>query len=115
MIAMMLCACQAADLQSGPADREQVALGREAAERLGCGACHILPGIDWPQGKVGPDLHGFADRAMIAGQLPNKPEILTRFVRDAPSLTPGTAMPAVPMEDGEARAIAAWLRSLHAS
>ena len=80
--------------------------------QLGCGACHILPGVDWPQGRAGPSLAGFGDRGLIAGRLPNRPDTLARFVRDAPSLVPGTAMPAMPMRDDEAADIAAWLSNL---
>jgi cytochrome c1 len=61
---------------------------------------------------VGPSLEGFADRGLIAGRLPNRPDMLARFVRDAPSLVPGTAMPAIPMTDRDAADIAAWLGSL---
>ena len=49
------------------------------------------------------------DRGLIAGRLPNNPETLARFVRDAPSLVPGTPMPAMPMSEQEARDVAAYL------
>jgi cytochrome c1 len=49
---------------------------------------------------------------MIAGRLPNRAPALAAFVRDAPSLVPGTAMPPIPMKDSEARDIAAWLHGL---
>ena len=111
---MSLSACQAVELRPGQVDESAVARGRETAERLGCGACHVLPGVAWPQGRTGSDLHGFADRAMIAGRVPNRPEYLTRFVRDAPALAPGIAMPAIRMTDADAQALTAWLQSLHA-
>lgn len=112
LMAMLLAACQATDIEPNQADAEAVSRGRAAAERLGCGACHALPGIVWPRGRVGPDLAGFAERALIAGRLPNRPETLAAFVRDAPALVPGTAMPGISMTEGEARDIAAWLQSL---
>lgn len=115
LIAISLCACQATELRPGQADATLISDGKLAAERLGCGTCHDLPGVKWPRGQVGPALEGFGDRAMIAGRLPNRPETLARFVRDAPSLIPATAMPAIPMTDEEATAIAAWLQSLNAS
>lgn len=110
LLAILLAACHAPIVQPNEASGEAVARGRAAAERLGCGACHVLPGIAWPQGRVGPDLNGLATRAMIAGRLPNRPETIAMFVRDAPALAPGTAMPAIPMSEHDARDIAAWLQ-----
>jgi hypothetical protein len=40
------------------------------------------------------------------------PEVLVRFVRDAPSLAPDTAMPAIDMTDQQASDIAAYLYTL---
>lgn len=88
------------------------ARGRAAIERVACAACHAIPGIKWPQGQLGPNLRNYADQTLIAGQLPNRPDILARFVRDAPSLIPDTAMPAMPLTEGEARDVAAYLYSL---
>jgi mono/diheme cytochrome c family protein len=88
------------------------AAGLAAMRKVGCGSCHHVPGISWPQGRVGPALHGFADQALIAGKLPNRPDLLVAYVRDAPSLTPGTAMPAMPLSEAEARDIAAYLYTL---
>lgn len=111
---VLLSSCHPTEVRLNQADDRAIARGRQAAERLGCGACHAMPGIAWPQGKVGPSLGGFGERTMIAGRLPNRPEALALFVRDAPALVPGTAMPAVPMRAEDARDIAAWLQSLHA-
>ncbi|MNW10173.1 hypothetical protein D3C71_2073330 [compost metagenome] len=49
---------------------------------------------------------------MIAGRLPNQPDMMTQFVRDAPSLLPDTGMPAMPLTEAEARDVAAYLYSL---
>ncbi len=83
-------------------------------ERVGCGACHQIPGVRWPQGKVGPSLEGFADRALIAGQLPNQPQTLAAFIRNAPALSPNSGMPPMPVTEEEARDIAAYLYTLDA-
>ena len=37
---------------------------------------------------------------------------MVRWIRDAPSLSPGTAMPAMPVSDAQARDIAAYLYTL---
>lgn len=88
------------------ADAEQ---GKRAIERVGCGSCHSIEGIDWPKGKVGPALDGFARRGLIAGRVPNEPELLARFVRDAPAVLPGTTMPPMPLTEEESRDVAAYL------
>jgi mono/diheme cytochrome c family protein len=86
--------------------------GRLVIKRAGCGACHQIPGIEWPQGGLGPSLSGFADQGLIAGRLPNRPEVLAAFVRNAPELVPETAMPAMPLSEEESRDVAAYLYTL---
>lgn len=92
--------------QFDPEVREQ---GRMVIERAGCGACHAIPGIAWPKGRTGPSLVGFDDVGPIAGALPNTPDNLARFVRDAPAAKPGSTMPAMPIDAAEAQAVAAYL------
>ena len=72
-----------------------------------CGSCHAVAGISWPEGRVGARLEGLAERALIAGQVPNTPENMAAFIRNAPAHVPGTTMPAMPLTD--ARDIAAYL------
>lgn len=85
------------------------ARGKAVIETVGCGSCHTIQGVDWPQGKVGPKLNGLADRALIAGKLPNRPDVLAGYIRNAPALLPGSGMPAMPVTKSEARDIAAYL------
>lgn len=86
--------------------------GLRAMERVGCGSCHTIPGLGWPKGRVGPSLDGFADRSLIAGHLPNRPDVLAAFVRNAPALLPETTMPAMPLSEEESRDVADYLYSL---
>ncbi len=88
------------------------ARGRDVVARIGCGVCHDVPGIAGARGRVGPPLAGFGMRSFIAGQIPNRPDLLVRFVRDAPSLAPATAMPDLPLSEAEARDVAAFLLTL---
>ena len=83
--------------------------GEAALARLECGACHVIPGIPGAVGRVGPALDGYAKRPYVAGKFPNDPETLVRFMLDPPAMAPRTAMPAVPMQDEDARDIAAYL------
>lgn len=78
----------------------------------GCAACHDIPGVAWPKGTTGGPLEGFAARPMVAGRFPNRPDVLVRWLRDAPSLSPGTAMPASDLSEAQARDIAAYLYTL---
>jgi mono/diheme cytochrome c family protein len=86
--------------------------GRLMIGKIGCGACHEIPGIRGARGIVGPSLARFGPRALIGGVVPNRPEQLVRWVRDAPSLAPNTGMPTLPLSEDEARDIAAYLYSL---
>lgn len=83
--------------------------GRAVIERVGCGSCHAIPGIAWPRGAAGPALEGLPARALIAGALPNRPDVLAAYIRNAPALVPGSGMPAMPVSADEARDIAAYL------
>lgn len=111
-MAVFVSACHSPEIAPGAADAEVIARGQAAAERLGCGTCHDMPGVTWPKGRVGPSLDGFGGRSLIAGRLPNDAPILADFLRDAPALVPGTAMPPIAMTEAEAGDIAAWLQSL---
>lgn len=91
------------------ADPEQ---GREIARRVACGACHEIPGVDWPRGRTGGSLTGFGGRPLIAGRVPNQPETLVRWLRDPSSIAPETGMPAAPLTTAEARDVAAFLYTL---
>jgi cytochrome c1 len=42
----------------------------------------------------------------------NDPAVLAQWVRDAPSLAPHTAMPTLPINEAEARDVAAYLQGL---
>lgn len=105
-------ACEGPPEQRHHMPEADAAAGRVVVERVGCGACHTFPDIRWPRGRLGPRLEGFADQGMIAGRLPNRPDILARFVRNAPDLIPGTTMPAMPISERESRDVAAYLYTL---
>lgn len=86
--------------------------GLRLIRAVGCAACHRIPGVDWPSGRSAPALEGFARRPMIAGALPNQPQVLVRFVRDAPALAPQIAMPPMPLGHDQARHVVAYLYTL---
>lgn len=113
-LAMLLSLISLAACKPPPDQRQfmpqaDAANGRAVIERVGCGSCHSIPGIGWPRGKAGPALDGLPARAMIGGALPNRPDVLAAYIRNAPALVPGSGMPAMPVSGEEARDIAAYL------
>jgi cytochrome c len=104
-----LCGCVSEEeylphVHNGDADR-----GKAALARFECGVCHEIRGVPGASGQVGPPLRSFARHPYIAGKLPNEPELLVRWIADAPSLAPHTAMPAIAMREQDARDMAAYL------
>jgi len=49
---------------------------------------------------------------MIAGELPNVPDNLVRWIMNPPAIEPGTAMPDLGLSKQQARDIAAYLYTL---
>ena len=86
--------------------------GRLALRAYGCTSCHAVPGVRGARARVGPPLTGWAGRRYVAGQAPNEPEALMRFIRDPQSVAPGSAMPDVGVTEADARHIAAYLYTL---
>lgn len=87
--------------------------GKTLIESKGCGGCHTIPGIPRARGLVGPPLYFWSRRTMIAGELPNTPENLIRWIKDPKAVEPGTAMPDLGLNDQQARDVAAYLYTLH--
>ena len=61
---------------------------------------------------TGPPLDAMARRGFIAGQLPNRPEVLVAFLQDPPALVPRTGMPNTGLSREQALHIAAYLYTL---
>lgn len=86
--------------------------GKQLIQNYGCGACHIIPGVRGARGLVGPPLNYFADRTMIAGELPNTPPNLARWIQHPKQVEPGTAMPDLGVTQEQANDMAAYLYTL---
>jgi cytochrome c len=86
--------------------------GLSVIEYRQCGTCHTIPGVRGAQGLVGPPLFWFSRRTYIAGELPNTPDNLIRWVRSPQSVEPNTAMPTIGLSEQEARDVAAYLYTL---
>jgi cytochrome c len=105
--ALVVAACSPSSERLVPGG--DVARGRQAIMTTGCGACHVIDGIPDARGQVGPALSGVPARAIIGGVLPNTPDNMTRWIEDAPSISPQTAMPNLGLSEEQARDIAAYL------
>jgi cytochrome c2 len=89
------------------------AAGRQELYRLGCGSCHNIPGIVGAHGKVGPSLEGIAGHSYVAGQLPNQPPNMERWIQHPHSVHPDSLMPELGLTDTQSRDIAAYLYLLN--
>ena len=61
---------------------------------------------------VGPPLLYFSQRTMIAGELPNTPANLVRWIENPKAVDEKTAMPYLGVKNSDARDIAGYLYSL---
>lgn len=86
--------------------------GRQIIQNYGCGGCHIIPGVHNARGLVGPPLLYFSQRTMIAGELPNTPENLVRWVENPRAIEPNTAMPDLGLSPDQAYDVAAYLYTI---
>jgi cytochrome c len=87
--------------------------GEEKIRQYGCNTCHTIPGVTGAQGLVGPPLVHWSKRVYIAGELPNTPENLRRWIQHPPQVEPKTAMPDMGVNEQDSRDISAYLYSLN--
>ena len=110
LVALAACG-QAADRPHWPVVGD-AAQGKIWSERMGCGSCHMIPGVQNADGMVGPPLTHFARRTIIAGVLPNTPANLVHWIQVPQAVVPGNAMPNAGLTETQARDIAAYLYTL---
>jgi cytochrome c2 len=104
-------AAQASGANAGP----QFGNARNGATLIaavGCGSCHIIPGIRGARGLVGPPLDHMSRRIFIAGMLRNTPQNMTRWIMHPQAVVRGNAMPEMGLSEPQARDIAAYLATL---
>src|ERR671913_2328383 len=57
--------------------------GKQLAGQYGCNVCHVVPGVEGPQGSLGPSLAGLGSRPTISfGAVKNTPENLVKYLQD---------------------------------
>jgi mono/diheme cytochrome c family protein len=94
------------------ASEDPVDQGRDLLVQFRCGTCHTIPGVPGSRGQVAQPLTAWRHRSYIAGRLPNRPEVLARWIVAPQSLVPGTLMPRMGVSPAQAQAMAAYLFSL---
>lgn len=107
--ALLACCCLAVAQE---ADRARIERGRALLAQYQCGGCHTIPGVRASRGQVAPSLAAWRERSYIAGRLPNRPEVLARWIASPQALVPGTAMPNMGVSAADAEAMAAYLFTL---
>ncbi len=88
------------------------ARGAELIAEKGCGACHMIPGIEGASGLVGPPLTLMGRRIFVAGLLRNTPQNLAAWVFEPQRFVPGNAMPSTGLTESEALDVAAYLETI---
>lgn len=111
VLAVAVAALTACTSATGEPD-DSVEAGRVLLGEYGCVACHQVPGVAGPQGRVGPPLGTIAERRTVAGTLPHTPDNLRRWIQDPQEIDPGSLMPDVGVTDDDVDAIVAYLYSL---
>ena len=86
--------------------------GRNDIRKYGCYTCHTIAGVPGANGLVGPPLNGIRSRQYIAGELPNTPDNLMRWIQHPRSVEAHTVMPDMNVSEQDSRDIAAYLYTL---
>ena len=67
--------------------------GARLIDQIGCGSCHMIPGVDGATGLVGPPLDHMGKRIFIAGLLRNTPGNMVTWLRTRRKSCPATPCP----------------------
>src|ERR1700761_1999665 len=86
--------------------------GKLALQQYACAACHIIPGVVAPAGRIGPSLAGMNERSIVAGLKANTSDNMIEWIRHPERVSPWTAMPDMGVTEQDARDMAAYLGTL---
>ncbi|HEX8927082.1 MAG TPA: c-type cytochrome [Terriglobales bacterium] len=89
------------------------AKGHAVLAHYGCTACHSIPGLSQTGDVTGPSLaHVGSASTLAGGQVQNTPQNLVAWIQAPSRLKPSTSMPAMNVNEQDARNIAAFLCTL---
>jgi cytochrome c2 len=111
-VAMALLACCPFAVAQEAGDRARVERGRALLAQYQCGSCHSIPGVPASRGQFAQSLAQWKHRSYIAGRLPNRPDVLARWIAAPQGMVPGTPMPSMGVAPADAEAMAAYLFTL---
>jgi cytochrome c1 len=94
-------------VEGGNAER-----GQRLLSHYQCGSCHVIPAVPSAKGRTAPSLAHFGRRSYIAGQMPNRPDALVRWLQGPQALWPQARMPDMGASEADARDMAAYLYTL---
>jgi cytochrome c2 len=109
-----LTGCRAQDAPAKPVPSGIASRAPSLMRAYGCTGCHAIPGVPGADGRVGPPLVAMADRAYVAGVLPNTHDALVQWIRFPTRVNPKTVMPDMGVTHQDALDMAAYLATLHA-
>ena len=115
LLAVLAAGCDSRDTPQPPVSPGSIGnaeRGQRLLAQFQCGACHQIPEVPAARSHVGPSLAHMGKQSYIAGQFPNQPETLVRWIVDPQAMLPGTAMPAMGVSPDQARDMAAYLYGL---
>jgi len=107
LLALISCKPEDHPKNGGNPDR-----GKQLIAQYGCTACHIVPGVEGPNGMAGPALDHFAARVAIAGKIPNTPDNVTRWLQNPQAMNVTSVMPNLGITPADAKDLAAFLGTL---
>jgi cytochrome c len=109
VLVLLLAGCDARLPDREPLTGGNPAHGKELIAHFGCGSCHTIPGVKGATATVGPPLQDLRKRVYLGGVLNNTPEELAKWIVNPRAYASETAMPAVGVDEAQARDIAAYL------
>lgn len=115
LLAMLAAGCDSRDQAlppASPATLGNAERGQRLLAQFQCGACHQIPNVPAARSHMGPSLANLRQQSYIAGQFPNQPETLVRWIIEPQAMQPGTLMPDMGVSPGQARDMAAYLYGL---
>ena len=98
-----------AEQPTGPLSGADADRGRRLMSHYQCGSCHVIPGVPSAAGRIGPPLEDFRLRSYIAGEAPNRPQALVRWLQHPQSVVANARMPDMGVTEADARDMAAFL------
>ncbi len=101
---------------TAPAGGANADAGKALMTSKGCIACHTIAGVPGAVGTIGPALSDMGDPAkhpkMAGGTLDNNVDNMKKWLKDPPTVKPGTVMPNLNLSQPEIDNLVAYLQTL---